>query len=131
MSGASFRWTLLIAALLIAPLPMAGVDTAWIPVGRMVLLASVTTVVTVVEGSGGVGPMMMALFWGQALLWTAVCWGFSWGFARVLSAARPGFRQRIAFVLIAILASIAVLDSIYTTPYSAIGARATLAQVYR
>jgi hypothetical protein len=131
VSTATFRWTLLVAASLIAPLPMAGVETAWIPVGRMVLLASIALVVTVTEGTGGVGPLMTALFWGQALLWAAVCWAFAWGFGHVLSAARPGFRQRIAFVLVAILASIAILDPIYTTPYSATSDRSTLAQVYR
>ncbi len=131
MSGAAFRFSLLVALVLLAPLPMAGIQTAWIPVARMVLLASVSTLVTLSEGTGGVGPLMMALFWSQALVWFAICWGFAWGFARVLAAARPGFRQRIAFVLIGILASIAVLDPIYTTPYSATNAHSTLIQIYR
>ena len=116
------------------PLPLVGVETAWVPTARMILLAAVTTLVTAVEGTGGVGPMMAGLFWGQALLWSAICWGFGWGFARALAVARPAFRQRIAFLLavaVAVAAAIAVLVPIYTTPYSANSARSTLLQVYR
>ena len=131
MSVRTFRWTIIVAAWLVAPLPLMGIETAWVPTGRMVLLAGVTSLVTLAEGAGGVGPMMMGLFWGQVLLWSLVCWGFGWGFARLLTAVRPGFRQRIAFVLVAILAGIALLDPIYTTPYSATSARSTLLEIYR
>ena len=131
MSVTTFRWTLFLAALLVLPLPMAGIETAWIPIGRMVLLAVVTTIFVFAEGTGGVAPLMAALFWVQAAVWVGVCWAFGWGFARVLVAARPGFRQRIAFVLVAIVVGIAVLDPVYTTPYSASDARSTLMQVYR
>ena len=131
MSDRTFRWTLFLAALAIVPLPLFGVETALIPTGRMILLAGVATLVTAIAGGGGVGPTIAGLFWAQALFWSAVCWAFGWGFARLLVAARPGFRQRIAFVLVAIVGGIAFLDPIYTTPYSATSARSTLTQVYR
>lgn len=131
MSDRVFRWTLFLAAFGVAPLPLIGIETAWIPTGRMLLLAGVTSLVTFAEGSGGVGPLMMGLFWGQVLVWSAACWGLAWGFARILAAARPGFRQRIAFVLVAILTGIALFDPIYTTPYSATGGHSTLLEVYR
>ena len=51
--------------------------------------------------------------------------------ARAIRAARPGFRQRIAFVLVAIGVGIAVVDTIYTTPYSATAAHSNLVEVYR
>ena len=131
MSPRTFRWVLFIVAILAMPLPMAGVETAWVPPCRMAMLGAIALAFVLSEGTGGVGVQMAVLFLAQAAFWGALCWFIAWGFARLLSAARPGFRQRIAFVLAAILLSIASLDAIYTTPYSAEGERATLLRVYR
>ncbi len=131
MSPRTFRWALWLGAVLALPLPFAGIEPAFIPVGRQIMLAGITAGFVLAEGTAGVGPLVFLLFAGQALLWGTLLWGICWGFARVLREARPGFRQRIAFVLVAILVGIGVTDRLYETPYSATQERSTLLEMYR
>jgi len=131
MSPRAFRWTLWLGAVLALPFPFAGVQPAFIPVGRQSMLAALTAAFVWTEGTAGVGPMVLALFLGQAVLWGGVCWVVAYGFSRALGAARPGFRQRVALVLVAILLGVGIVDRFYVTPYSQFSERSSLLEVYR
>ena len=131
MSVRALRWTLWTAAFLAFPLPFFGIETGLVPAGRMLMLSAVAWVFVVVESAQGVGMLMASLFLAQAVGWGVVFYGFAWGFARVLDGARPGFRQRVAFVMAALLIGIGVSDRMYVTPYSDVRLDSNLLEVYR
>jgi hypothetical protein len=130
VSPRALRWLLWLAALVALPLPLAGLGSARVPPLHQLELGALALAFTASERAQGVGPLIAALFIGQALAWALALWVAAALAARLLSPLPPLFRTRAAMFLVALGLSIGVMQPIYRTPYSAHAARSTLLGVY-
>ena len=131
MSRRAVRWLLFIAALVALPVPSAGLGSGLMPPLHQLELGAFALAFTVLERAQGVGPLIAALFLGQALVWALALWLAAALAARLLSPLPPLFRTRATLFVVALGLSLAVMQPIYRTPYSAHAARSTLIDVYR
>ena len=117
MSTPAQRRTLFIALFALAPLPMLGIDTVYVPAARYCLLAGVCLAVAVQEGAAGPVAMLTALFTAHALVWTALLWLLAWGAARGLARLPAATVRNSLLGAIAVATLLALLFDLYTTPY--------------
>ena len=131
MSERALRRWLWVAALLAAPLPMLGLASGSVPPLHQLQLGALALAFSIAERAQGVGPLLAALFLGQAFVYAAVLWLASALAARALSQLPPLLRTRAAFSLVALGLALAAFQPIYRTPYSSRAAHSSLLAVYR
>lgn len=131
MSRRTVRWLLFSAALLALPVPSVGLGSGLMPPLHQLELGALALAFTVLERAQGVGPLIAALFLGQALGWALALWLAAALLARLLAGLPPLFRTRVAVFAIVLGLALAVMQPIYRTPYSAHAARSNLIGVYR
>lgn len=131
MSPRAMRWWLFLAALAALPLPILGVGSGRVPALHHLELGALALAFTLMERAQGIGPLLSALFLGQALLFALALWLAAGLVARLLSGLPPLARTRATFFLIVLGLALALASPIYRTPYSAHAARSTLLGVYR
>jgi hypothetical protein len=125
------RWLFWLAALAALPAPFFGVGAALVPPLHQLELGALAFAFTMLERAQGIGPLIAALFVGQAVLWAGVLWLAAALVARLLFALPPLTRTRATLLLIGLGLGLALVQPIYRTPYSAHAARSTLLGVYR
>ena len=120
-------WLLLV---LVLPLPLLGIESALVPVARMLMLAGLCLGVIVLESANGVVGILLGLFGVQALVYGAGLWLASFALGRGLGRLAP--RRRAVLVALLTLAALAVASSLplYETPYRARSLHATWLEVF-
>ena len=131
MSPRAMHWLLWLAALAALPLPLVGLGSARVPPLHQLELGALALAFTWLEHAQGVGPLIATLFIGQALAWALALWLAAALLARALSPLPPLSRTRAAMFVVAVGVSVAVMQPIYRTPYSAHAMRSNLLGVYR
>lgn len=131
MSPRAARWWLWLAALAALPVPIFGVGSGRVPPLHHLELGALALAFTVAERAQGMGPLLAAIFLGQALAWALVLWLAAGLAARLLSRLPPLARTRATLFLVVLGLALAAAQPIYRTPYSAHAARSTLVDVYR
>ena len=116
MSERALRRWLWMAALVAAPLPMFGLASGSVPPLHQLQLGALALAFSIAERAQGVGPLLAALFLGQAFAYAAVLWLASALAARALSQLPPLLRTRAAFSLVALGLALAAFQPIYRTP---------------
>lgn len=131
MSRTTARRVLWAAALLLIPVPLLALGDAFVPTARLLELGLVVLVTIFVEGSGGVAPQLLALFFSHVLVYAALLWlaagALTWAIHRTAPAALGTLTG--AAVLAGILWTASV--PVYDTPFHARLPHATLLEVYR
>jgi hypothetical protein len=130
VSPRALRRLLFVAALVAMPVPSFGIGGGLVPPLHQLELGALALAFTVLERAQGIGPLMSALFLGQAVVWGLACWLAAALAARLLGGLPPLFRMRVAFLAVALGLALAVMQPIYRTPYSAHAARSSLLEVY-
>ena len=130
MSPRALRWLLWIAALVALPVPSVGLGAGRMPPLHQLELGALALAFTVLERAQGVGPLIAAVFITQALAWALALWLAAALTARLLSPLPALFRTRATLFVVALGLSLAVMQPIYRTPYSAHAARSNLLGVY-
>jgi hypothetical protein len=125
------RWLLWLAALVAMPVPSIGLGAGRMPPLHQLELGGLALAFTLLERAQGVGPLIAALFLGQALAWALALWLAAALAARLLSRLPPLLRTRAALFLVVLGVALALMQPIYRTPYSAHAARSNLLDVYR
>ena len=131
MSPRTMRWLLWLAALAALPLPIVGIGSGRVPALHHLELGVLSLAFTLLERAQGVGPLLSALFLGQALVFALALWLAAGLVARQLSGQPPLARTRATLFRIELGLALALASPIYRTPYSAHAARSTLVGVYR
>ena len=62
MSARGAHWTLFVAALLLVPVRLFGIGTAFVPVARILELATVASILLAVEGTTNLSLVLVAVF---------------------------------------------------------------------
>lgn len=130
MSPRTMRWLLWLAALAALPLPIFGVGSGRVPALHHLELGALALAFTLLERAQGIGPLLSALFLGQALVLALALWFAAGLVAKLLSGLPPLARTRATFFLIVLGLALAIAQPIYRTPYSAHTARSNLIGVY-
>jgi hypothetical protein len=125
------RWLLWLAALVALPLPIVGIGSGRVPALHHLELGVLSLAFTLLERAQGIGPLLSALFLGQALVFALALWLAAGLVAKLLSGLPPLARTRATLFLIVLGIALALAQPIYRTPYSAQAARSTLLGVYR
>ncbi len=129
MTRRQAHWSLWIALVLLAPLPVTtGIVTGLMPVARMLLLTGACVLVMVLETRQGVVGTFTALLGGQALGWAVALWLAAWLPARALARLRTG--RTVLGVLVAAALVLAATMPIYRTPFRADSVRSTWLEVF-
>jgi len=131
MSERALRRWLWIAALVAAPLPTVGLASGSVPPLHQLQLGALALAFSVAERAQGVGPLLAALFLGQAFAYAAALWLAAALSARALSYLPPRLRTRVALFGVVLGLALATLQPIYRTPYSSHAAHSSLLDVYR
>lgn len=131
MSERAVRRLFWLVALAAAPLPVAGIASGVIPPLHQLELGALALAFSLAERAQGVGPLIAALFLGQALAWAAALWLLARLLARALRRFPPLTRTRAAFFLVVLGLALASAQPVYRTPYSSHSARSSLLSVYR
>ena len=131
MSRRALRRLLWLAALAALPVPILGIGSGSVPPLHHLELGVLALVFTALERAQGIGPLLAALFLGQALVYALGLWLAAGLAAAALSRLPPLSRTRVAFFLVVLGLALAVAQPIYHTPYSARSAHSTLLDVYR
>jgi hypothetical protein len=131
MSERAVHWLLFGAALVAAPLPIAGLASAVVPPLHQLELGALALAFTLAERAHGIGLLIAALFFVQALGYTALLWLAAGGVARVLRGLPPLTRTRAACFLVVLGLALAIAEPVYRTPYSPRSAHSNLLGVYR
>lgn len=130
MSPRAMRRLFWLAALAALPVPIVGLGSGRVPPLHHLELGALALAFTLLERAQGVGPLLSALFLGQALAWALALWLAAALAARLLSGLPPLTRTRAALFLVVLGFALALAQPIYRTPYSAHAARSTLLGVY-
>ena len=131
MSERTLRWLLWLAAVAALPVPLFGIGSGRVPPLHQLELGILALVFTLLERAQGIGPLLSAIFLGQALAYAAVLWLAARLAARLLSRLPPLSRTRVAFFLVVLGLALAIAQPIYRTPFSARSAHSKLLDVYR
>ena len=131
MSPRAMRWLLWLAALALLPVPIVGIGSGRVPPLHHLELGALALAFTLLERAQGIGPLLSALFLGQALIYALALWLAAGLVAKLLSGLPPLARTRATFFLIVLGLALAIAQPIYRTPYSAHAARSNLIGVYR
>ena len=127
-----FTWLLVGALLLIWPFPILGLDNVFVPVARLIQLATSLTILVVLEGAGGMVGALLGLLWVHALVYGLILLGIATVITRRLRSRLSG---RVSFGLLAatILALFlwAFFGSSYDTPFHHSDAHASFLDLYR
>jgi len=130
VSPRAMRRLLWLAALVALPLPIVGIGSGRVPALHHLELGVLALAFTVLERAQGIGPLLAALFLGQALVFALALWLAAALVARLLSRLPPLLRTRAALFVVVLGLALAVMQPLYRTPYSAHGARSNLLGVY-
>ncbi len=128
MSPRAARWILWLAALAMLPLPML-LFNAQIPVTRYLLLAGVSAMLIVAEGSGQIPILMLVLFVAHALVYAAVLWLVCWSWVRVWERHAPSWLLPTTAALVLVGLALTIGFNAYVTPFAAVESRASLLSV--
>jgi hypothetical protein len=131
VSARAASWLLWAGALAMLPLPLLGLQTGRVPVGRMLELGAVCVAVMAAETTRGVGPLLALGFGLQALLWASLLLWLCRRAEAPLGRLAPRVRAALAVGVLAAAALAAATAPVYRTPYAATSMRATLLEVYR
>ena len=131
MSERALRRLLWLALFVALPVPLLGIGIGRVPALHQLELGLLALVFTLVEHARGFGPLLSALFLGQALVYAVALALVARLAARLLSRLPPLVRTRAALLMVTLGLALAIAQPIYRTPYSAHSARASLLGVYR
>jgi hypothetical protein len=120
------RRLLLLAAILLVPVPYWAVDVERAPVARLLLLATMTGAAAIAE-PGGVGSIVAASLVAQAVLWLGV---LSLVARLVVRWLPPAGRWPAVAIVVAVLLAVASFR-VYRTPFARAGPRANLLGIFR
>lgn len=125
------RRILWIASLFLVPVPLWIFAMALVPTARLVELAIIVLITIAVEGPGGVGPLILALFLGHAALYAILLWMATWLLCMIVDKIyRPALGPLCALLILgAVLWSLSL--PVYTTPFHANLPHSTLWEVYQ
>lgn len=129
MSTRAARRVLLLAAILLAPLPMFTFE-GLVPVARYLLLAAICVGMRIAEGPGGVVWPLTGLFLAQAAVYGLLLWALAALVGRALRPLSPRTRGALVVVLVAAATLWAVASEPYVTPFGP-AARGNLLLVLR
>lgn len=126
------RQILFILLFLILPLPLVGLDGLMVPAARFLQLATVLSILVVIEGSGGMVGSMLLLLWIHALFYGAMLY---WGSSIVTGRLLQKFPERARPWLIAGFGFGLACWGLFGEPYSSSfhhsDAHASLTRLYR
>jgi hypothetical protein len=126
------RQILFILLFLILPLPLLGLDGLMVPAARFFQLATVLSILVVIEGSGGMVGSLLLLLWIHALFYGAMIY---WGSSIVTSRLLQKFPERSRPWLIAGFGLGLACWGLFGEPYSSSfhhsDAHASLTRLYR
>lgn len=130
MNRRGAHWTLFLAALLLVPVRLFGIGTAFVPVARILELATVASILLAVEGATDISLILVAVFLVQAAVYIVLFWFL----ARVLTALLgrlAGARRNTAVwaIVLAALTWVSVVR-VYETPFHSHLPHATLLELY-
>jgi hypothetical protein len=127
-----FTWLLVCALLLIWPFPILGLDNIFVPVARLIQLATSLTILVVLEGAGGMVGALLGLLWAHALVYGLILLGLTTVIARRVRS-RLSDRVGLGLVAVSILALFlwALFAPPYDTPFHHSDAHASLLDLYR
>jgi hypothetical protein len=131
VSPRAVRWWLFLAAVAVLPIPFFGIGTGLVPPLHQLELGALALAFTLLERAHGMGPLIAALFLGQALGWALVLWLAAALAARLLARLPPLTRTRATLFLVVLGVALAVAQPLYHTPYPARSARSSLLELYR
>jgi hypothetical protein len=131
VSRRALRWLLWLAAMAALPVPLFGIGTGRVPPLHQLELGVLALAFTLLERAQGIGPLLVGLFLGQALVYAVLLWLAAGFAAAALSRLPPLSRTRVACFLVVLGLALAIMQPIYRTPYSARSAHSKLLDVYR
>jgi hypothetical protein len=131
VSPRAVRWWLFLAACAALPIPFFGIGTGLVPPLHQLELGVLALAFTLLERAQGIGPLVAALFLGQALAWALALWLAAALAARGLARLPPLARTRATFFLVVLGVALAAAQPLYHTTYSARSARSNLLDLYR
>ena len=101
------------------PLPLLIFQATLAPPLRYWIFALASSALVLREGAGGAVPLIVAMFWAHAAVYTAACWLLAWALARALSRMPPAWLRITVWsaVVLALLAALAL--PVYRTPMGA------------
>ena len=127
----STRRALWIASLLLVPVPLWVFAEAFVPTARLLELGTVVLITIAVEGPAGVAPLVLALFFGHAAVYTALLWVCSWIFCATIDRIyRPALTPLCTILILGGIVW-ALSSPVYTTPFHPDLPRSTLWEVYQ
>ena len=129
-SARRMRWRVWATALLVCPVPYAGLEHGWVPTLWLAAMAMLSGAVALVEGGGT--PTRIALVFGvQAALASGVLWAASAALVGAAERALAPARARLATrVLLGLLVAL-TLCPVYRSPISHTAGWTTLAGLWR
>jgi hypothetical protein len=130
VSPRAIRWLLWLAAFAALPLPLLGMSEATVPALHQLQLGALALAFTLLERAQGMGPLLSALFLGQALLWAALLFAAAALVARLLARVPPFARTRLTLFVVVLGLALAAAQLVYRTPYSSRSAESSLLGVY-
>jgi hypothetical protein len=116
VSPRTARCALWLAALLLVPLPMLQFG-ARVPVVHHLLLGGVCVVTAWIEGGGGVTGLLIALFFGHAVVYALGLWGLAALAARGLGRLSPRARSLAVWIPVVAGLALALFREPYVTPF--------------
>lgn len=133
MNAKASAWVLFGALLLTWPLPMLGLEGTLIPVARFLQLALALSGLAIVEGTGGMVGLLVALLWAHVLVYAALLFAAGWLLRRVALERIPGARLRALVVGVAVagLLGWSIVGRPYDTQFHHSKAHASLLEIYR
>ena len=130
MSRKTARRVLWVAALLLVPVPLLAIAEAFVPVARIFELGLVVLITILVEGPGGVAPILLTIFLVHAVVDAAVLWGVAWLLTWGLERVAPAALGPVVLALVVAGCVWGAALPIYHTPFHAQVADATLLEIY-
>ncbi|MEE3332182.1 MAG: hypothetical protein VX246_15055 [Myxococcota bacterium] len=121
---------LFVAAFIALPLPMF-IFEASVPAARIAQIALATIALAVSEGTQGIVGMAVALFVGQAVLYTALLALAAWASGHYLLARlHHRVRDHVTVILSVLLISIAAYGELYDSRFHHSSPQANLLELY-
>jgi hypothetical protein len=130
VSPRAIRWLLWLAALAALPVPIFGIGAGRVPPLHQLELGALALAFTLLERAQGIGPLLSALFLGQALLWGLLLFAAAALAARGLGRLPPFARTRLTLLVVMLGLALAAAQPVYRTPYSSRSAESSLLGVY-
>lgn len=130
MSARGAHWTLFVAALLLVPVRLFGIGTAFVPVARILELATVASILLAVEGATNLSLVLVAVFLLQAVAYALLLWFGARLLSRLLGRIFGAQRNAAVWAVVLVTLSWVSLVRVYETPFHSHLPHATLLELY-